>query len=73
MAIARIFDGKGWTVEQFDELNRRLIANLGLSPGRSAPGVLFHWSTVTDDGMRVVDVMSPRRPLTNWRKIRSAL
>jgi hypothetical protein len=56
MAIAREFHGKGWTVDQFDELNRRLIANLGLAPGQGAPGVLFHWSSVTDDGMRVVDV-----------------
>lgn len=60
MAIARVFDGKGWTAQQFDELNARLISKLGLEAGQSAPGVLFHWSTVTDDGIRVVDVYESR-------------
>ena len=55
MAVARIFDGKGWTQEQYDELLKRLLD--GLRRGRrTAPGVLFHWSAPTDEGMRAVDV-----------------
>jgi hypothetical protein len=60
MAIARVFDGKGWTSDQFDSLNSKLIERLNLGPGQSAPGVLFHWSTNTADGMRVVDVYESR-------------
>ena len=60
MAIARVFEGKGWTVDQYDELITRLAAQLGLEPGASAPGVLFHWSARTDDGMRAVDVYESR-------------
>jgi hypothetical protein len=56
MAIARTFEGKGWTAEQYDELIAKLVADLGLAPGRSAPGVLFHWAAATNDGMRAVDV-----------------
>ena len=56
MAIGRIFDGKGWTTDQYDELIKRLVEKLGLAPGKSASGVLFHWAGVTDDGMKAVDV-----------------
>jgi hypothetical protein len=56
MAIARIFEGKGWTPDQYDELIKRLAAKLDLAPGTTAPGVLFHWAAQTDDGMRAVDV-----------------
>jgi len=59
MAVARIFDGKGWTPEQYDELLKQLIDGLGRGR-RAAPGVLFHWSTATDDGMRAVDVYETR-------------
>ena len=55
MAIAREFHGKGWTGEQYDQLIAKM--NLG---GHSAPGVLFHWATVTDDGVRAVDVYDSR-------------
>lgn len=59
MAIARTFEGKGWTPQQYDELLSRLLAGLGR--GRVAgPGVLFHWSTATDGGMRAVDVYESR-------------
>jgi len=61
MAIARMFEGKGWTAEQYDELIAKLVADLGLEPGRSAPGVLFHWAAATDDGMRAVDVYASRQ------------
>jgi hypothetical protein len=60
MAIARVFEGKGWTTEQYDELIAKLIADLGLEAGKSAPGVLFHWAAATDDGVRAVDVYASR-------------
>ena len=60
MAIVRTFEAKGWTAEGYDDLMRRLVAKLGLAPGRSAPGVLFHWAAVTEDGMRAVDVYESR-------------
>lgn len=55
MAIARIFEAKGWTKAQYDALLSRM--NLG---GHSAPGVLFHWAAQTPDGMRAVDVYESR-------------
>jgi hypothetical protein len=60
VAIARVFDGKGWTADQYDELIRRLSDRLGLEPGQSAPGVLFHWAAETVDGIRAVDVYETR-------------
>jgi hypothetical protein len=56
----RTFDAKGWTCEEYDELMRRLVLRLGLQPGRSAPGVLFHWAAQTDEGMQAVDVYASR-------------
>ena len=55
MAIARVFDGKGWTPEQYDALIERM--NLG---GHAASGVLYHWAASTPDGMRAVDVYESR-------------
>ncbi|HVT76170.1 MAG TPA: hypothetical protein VHD87_04005 [Acidimicrobiales bacterium] len=60
MTIARVFEAKGWTAAQYDELIAKLVADLGLAPGRSAPGVLFHWAAATDEGMRAVDVYESR-------------
>jgi hypothetical protein len=60
MAIARVFEGKGWTAQQYDELIAKLVADLRLAPGRSAPGVLFHWASETEEGMRAVDVYESR-------------
>jgi hypothetical protein len=60
MAIVRTFEGKGWTAEQYDDLIARLVARLGLAPGESAGGVLFHWAAETDTGMRAVDVYDTR-------------
>jgi hypothetical protein len=51
VAVAREFHGSGWTGEQYDDL----IAKMGLG-GHSAPGVLFHWAAVTDEGVHAVDV-----------------
>jgi hypothetical protein len=56
MAVVRTFEAEGWTPEQYDELIRRLSTRLRLAPGRTAPGVLFHWAAVIDGGMRAVDV-----------------
>lgn len=59
MAIARTFEGKGWTAQQYDDLLARLLDGLGR--GRVAgPGVLFHWSTATPDGIRAIDVYEDR-------------
>jgi hypothetical protein len=55
MAIARVFDGPGWTPEQYDALIEKM--QLG---GKAAPGVLFHWAARTDEGMRAVDVYENR-------------
>jgi hypothetical protein len=60
MAIARMFEGSGWTVGHYDELMKRLVESLDLEPGRPAPGVLFHWATAVDGGMRAVDVYESR-------------
>jgi hypothetical protein len=55
MAIARMFNGKGWTPEQYD----RLIEMMDLG-GHSAPGVLYHWAAPTPEGMIAVDVYENR-------------
>lgn len=55
MAIAREFDGTGWTTEQYDTL----IDRMGLG-GRTAPGVLYHWAASTPQGMHAVDVYESR-------------
>ena len=60
MAIARVFDGKGWTAEQYDALMVRLIDQLQLEAGKPASGVLFHWAAPTGDGLRAVDVYENR-------------
>jgi hypothetical protein len=56
MAIARVFEGKGWTAEQYDALMEKLVAQLGLQSGESAKGVLFHWAAAVEGGMKAVDV-----------------
>ncbi len=59
MAIARIFEAKGWTPEQYDKLIAALLDRVGRGD-RAAPGVLFHWVTATPDGMRATDVYDSR-------------
>ena len=59
MAIARVFEGKGWTPEQYDKLIAALLDRLGRGD-RAAPGVLFHWVAATPDGMRATDVYESR-------------
>jgi hypothetical protein len=55
MAVARVFEAKGWTPESYDKLMAELLDRLGRGD-RAAPGVLFHWVTATPDGMRATDV-----------------
>lgn len=64
MAIARVFDGKGWSAQQYDDLLARLLDGFGQGR-KTAPGVLFHWSAVTEDGMRAVDVYESREAADN--------
>jgi hypothetical protein len=51
MSVVRVFECKGWTAAQYDELIGRM--DLG---GHTAPGVLFHVAGPTDEGFRVIDV-----------------
>lgn len=60
MAIARVFEAKGWTLEQYDKLIAALLDRLGRGE-RAAPGVLFHWVTATRDGVQAVDVYETRQ------------
>lgn len=60
MAIARVFEGKGWSTGDYEELISRLVDKLGLESGQSAEGVLFHWAASTEEGMRAVDVYETR-------------
>lgn len=55
MTIARVFDGKGWTQQDYDAL----IAKMDLG-GKTAPGVLYHVAGPTADGMRAIDVYESR-------------
>jgi hypothetical protein len=51
MKVARIFECKGWTAAEYDELIRQM--DLG---GQAAPGVLFHVAGPTPEGFRAIDV-----------------
>ena len=53
MSVAVVMDFKGGTPEQYDQV----IERMGFEPGGAgASGGLFHWVTVTDDGLCVTDV-----------------
>ncbi len=57
MTVAVQLDFRGATIEQYDEINERI----GSLPGGPAwHQELFHWSTATADGFRVVDVWESR-------------
>ena len=57
MAIAVQLDFDGMTLDQYDEVIKRM----GFTPGgQGGPGVLFHWVTKTDKGLRVTDVWESR-------------
>jgi hypothetical protein len=54
MAVAVEIVFTGGTLDQYDQV----MDKMGLKPARVGPpsGLLFHWITATDDGIRVVDV-----------------
>ena len=57
MAIAVQLDFPGATLDQYDEVLKRM----GLASGQATPpGALFHWVTKTDEGLCVVDVWESR-------------
>ena len=57
MAVGVQLDFKGATLEQYDEIVKRM----GFKPkGAGGPGGLFHWVTKTADGIRVTDVWESR-------------
>jgi hypothetical protein len=53
MAIGVVLDFDGATLDQYDQV----VKKMGFSPqGKASPGLLFHWVTKTDGGIRVTDV-----------------
>jgi hypothetical protein len=53
MAVAYEMRFAGATLEQYD----RIVELMGYaSGGEGEPGGLFHWVTMTDDGLLIVDV-----------------
>jgi hypothetical protein len=57
MAVGVILNFSGATLDQYDQV----IEKMGFSKeGSGGPGGLFHWVTVTDDGIRVTDVWQTR-------------
>lgn len=57
MAVAVVLEFAGGTLDQYDEVCRRM----GFAPGgKGEPGGLFHWVTATDGGFRVTDVWEDR-------------
>ncbi|MDQ6806917.1 MAG: hypothetical protein M3065_18605 [Actinomycetota bacterium] len=57
MAVAVVLSFEGGTLEQYDEV----IKKMGFTPeGAGGPGGLFHWVTATDTGIRVTDVWQTR-------------
>ncbi len=55
MAIVRVYDAEGWSVDDYD----RVMDRMGLG-GHTAPGVLFNWCATTHAGLRIVDVYESR-------------
>lgn len=57
MPIGVILDFPGATLDQYDEV----IGKMGFTKGGAGPpAALFHWATLTDDGLRVIDVWESR-------------
>jgi hypothetical protein len=53
MAIAVVMELDGATLEQYDQV----VERIGLTPGGpGADGGLFHWVTVTNNGLLITDV-----------------
>jgi len=53
MAVAIVMNFKGATLDQYDQVIKKMGLYLG---GPSPDGALFHWVTGTDEGIKVVDV-----------------
>lgn len=57
MAIAVVMEFVGATLDQYDEVIKRMHFTPG---GPGAPGGVSHWATATDTGIRVTDVWDTR-------------
>jgi hypothetical protein len=66
MAVAVILDFPGATLEQYDQVIGQLVRAMGMKPGTTPPGAIFHWVAGTDDGIRVVDVWDTREQFDRW-------
>jgi len=65
MAVAVQLDFNGSTLEQYDEVIRKM----GFEPGGpGGPGGLFHWVTQTDTGIRVTDVWETREAFDTFAR-----
>jgi hypothetical protein len=63
MAIGVQLDFKGATLDQYDEVIRRM----GFRPeGAGAPGSIFHCVTPTPDGFRVIDVWATQEAFEDF-------
>lgn len=60
MALAREFQCKGWTADQYEALLARCAERLNLGRDQIWPGNIFHWAAVTPTGLHVVDVYESR-------------
>ena len=57
MAVGIQMDFEGGTYEQYDEV----LGKMGLKPmGPGPAGLISHYATITDSGLRVVDVWQTR-------------
>ena len=52
MAVGIVLDFEGATLDQYDEV----VKKMGIGNGNLPPGGIFHWVTKTDNGFRVTDV-----------------
>lgn len=63
MAVAVQLDFTGATLEQYDEVIKRM----GFSPkGPGGPGALFHWIAKTGDGLRIIDVWQSKEQFDSF-------
>ncbi|MDQ6754079.1 MAG: hypothetical protein M3017_11880 [Actinomycetota bacterium] len=63
MAIAVVLDFTGATLEQYDQV----VEKMNLTPGGQGPGgLLSHWVTATDGGIRISDVWQTREVFDAW-------
>jgi hypothetical protein len=68
MAIAVEFNFPGATAEQYDAAIKAI--GHGATGTPHAGGALFHWATVTSDGVRVVDVWDSREQFDRFAEER---